>query len=126
MVDITESKRMNTNYSFFIYEFEGYKQCGKSTPCTFEEYFKKFNFEKCKYWSPTTSDLQKDDRVCIHRKLIDLKQIEERIEKGYIIVPFSNKIYLVDLLSYINLGLKICFMKTKTFKIFRKVYKDYI
>ncbi len=61
-----------------------------------------------------------------NRNLLTMEQIEKRIEEGYVIVPFSKSIYAIDLLKYYNLGLKICFMTNKAFRIFRKVYKDYI
>lgn len=112
------------NYSFVIYDFAGYKRSEKRATCTFEEYFKESHFELCKcYYVPTTNYLWEDEDVDFRRMLLDLEQIRKRIEEGYVIVPFSNKIYIPDLQSYIKLGLKVCFMKTKTFKVFRKVYK---
>jgi len=113
------------NYSFYIYEFNGYYKNSKYVPSTFEEYFREAHLEQYRYWLPTTASLRCND-IYVHRNLLDLKEIEKLIEDGYVIIPFSNKIYLVDLLNYINLGLKICFMKSTTFKAFRKVYKQYI
>ena len=103
------------NASFYIYDTE---DC--------EEYIRNSILEKCVYYNPTTlfSDIQ--GRFNMHRELLTMKQIEKRIEEGYVIVPFSKSIYLIDLLKYYNLGLKICFMTSKAFKIFRKLYKDYI
>ena len=112
------------SYSFVIYDFAGYKRSGKLVPCTFEKYFKESHFELCRcYCVPTTSYLWEDEDVYFHRMLLDLEQIRKLIEEGYVIVPFSNKIYIPDLQSCTNLGLKVCFMKTKTFRVFRKVYK---
>ena len=75
-------------------------------------------------YNPTTLDIP--SRLNRKRNLLTMEQIKKRIEEGYIIIPFSKSIYLVDLLKYYNLGLKPCFMTSKGFKIFRKVYKDYI
>ena len=75
-------------------------------------------------YNPTTLDIPV--RFNRNKNLLTMEQIRKRIEEGYAIVPFSKKIYVIDLLNYYNLGLKTCFMTNKAFKIFRKVYKDYI
>lgn len=75
-------------------------------------------------YNPTTLEIP--ERFNRNRNLLTMEQIRKRIEEGYVIVPFSKSIYLIDLLKYYNLGLKICFMTNKAFRIFRKVYKDYI
>ena len=103
------------NASFYIFDVEG---------C--EEYIRSSGLEKCMYYLPTTSFSDMQERFKIHRELLTMEQIKKRIEEGYVIVPFSSSIYLVDLLKYYDLGLKPCFMTSKGFKIFRKVYKDYI
>ena len=75
-------------------------------------------------YNPTTSDIPaKFNR---NKNLLTMEQIKKRIEEGYVIVPFSKSIYVIDLLKYYDLGLKSCFMINKAFRIFRKVYKDYI
>ena len=104
------------NASFYIFDAE---DC--------EEYIRELGFKEC-YGSliPTTSFSDMQDRFKIHRELLTMGQIEKRIEEGYVIVPFSKSVHLIDLLKYYNLGLKTCFMTNKAFKIFRKVYKDYI
>ena len=100
------------NVSFYIYDID------------IEDYIRSSGLEKCRYYNPTTLDIpEKFDRK---RNLLTMEQIRKRIEEGYIIIPFSKSIYLIDLLKYYNLGLKTCFMTNKAFKIFRKVYKDYI
>ncbi len=103
------------NASFYIFDTE---DC--------EEHIRKSGLEKCIYYNPTTlfSDMQ--ERFKMHRELLTMEQIKKRIEEGYVIVPFSKSVYLIDLLKYYNLGLKPCFMSNKASKIFRKVYKDYI
>ncbi len=106
------------NIQFVIYDTESYEDC--------EEHIKNSGLEKCRYYNPTTSFLDMQMCLSCNRKLLTIEQIEKRIEDGYVIVPFSKNIYLVDLLKYYNLGLKPCFMSNKAFKIFRKVYKDYI
>ena len=75
-------------------------------------------------YNPTTLDIPA--RFNRNKNLLTMEQIRKRIEEGYVIVPVSKSIYLVDLLKYYDLGLKPCFMTNKGFKIFRKVYKDYI
>jgi len=105
------------NVSFYIYDVEG---------C--EEYIRKSQLKICIYYNPTTSEIPREfsREFDIHRKLLTMEQIKKRIEEGYVIVPLSKSIYQVDLLKYYDLGLKPCFMTNKAFKIFRKVYKDYI
>ena len=75
-------------------------------------------------YNPTTSNIPA--RFNRNKNLLTMEQIKKRIEEGYVIVPVSKSIYLIDLLKYYNLGLKPCFMSSKGFRIFRKVYKDYI
>ena len=75
-------------------------------------------------YNPTTLEIPR--RFRMDQNLLTMEQIRKRIEEGYVIVPFSKSIYAIDLLKYYNLGLKPCFMTNKAFKIFRKVYKDYI
>ena len=75
-------------------------------------------------YNPTTSDIPA--RFNRNKNLFTMEQIRKRIEEGYVIVPVSKSIYAIDLLKYYNLGLKPCFMSSKGFRIFRKVYKDYI
>lgn len=77
-------------------------------------------------YNPTTSDIPARFHRSMNKNLLTMEQIRKRIEEGYVIVPFSKSIYLVDLLKYYNLGLKPCFITSKGFRIFRKVYKDYI
>ena len=104
------------NASFYIFDAE---DC--------EEYIKKAGYKECySSFIPTTSFSDMQDIFTIRTKLLTMEQISKRIEEGYVIVPFSKNIHLIDLLKYYNLGLKTCFMKNKAFKIFRKVYKDYI
>lgn len=101
--------------SLYIFDAEG---------C--EEYIRNSGFKEWMSFLPTTSFSDMQDRFKMHRELLTMEQIRKRIEEGYVIVPFSKNIRLIDLLKYYNLGLKTCFMTNKTFKIFRKVYKDYM
>lgn len=103
------------NISFYIFDIE---DC--------EEHIRNSGPEKYRYYNPTTSFSDMQHRFKMHKELLTIEQIRKRIEEGYVIVPFSKSIYLIDLLKYYNLGLKTCFMTNKAFKIFRKVYKDYI
>lgn len=99
------------NASFYIHDIVG-------------DYIRDLGLEKCRYYNPTTLDIP--GNLNRKRNLLTMEQIKKRIEEGYVIIPFSKSIYLIDLLKYYNLGLKTCFMTSKAFKIFRKVYKDYI
>lgn len=101
------------NVSFYIYDID------------IEDWLRDSHFERCVYYNPTVLDIPRTFNR--KRNLLTMEQIRKRIEEGYVIIPFSKSIYLADLLKYYDLGLKPCFMKTtKAFKIFRKVYKDYI
>ena len=75
-------------------------------------------------YNPTTLEIPR--QFIMNQNLLTMEQIRKRIEEGYVIVPLSKSIYAIDLLKYYNLGLKPCFITNKGFKIFRKVYKDYI
>lgn len=75
-------------------------------------------------YNPSTLAIPREFRM--DQNLLTMEQIRKRIEEGYVIVPFSKSIYAIDLLKYYNLRLKPCFITSKGFKIFRKVYKDYI
>lgn len=100
------------NASFYIYDMD------------IEDWLRDSHFERCVYWNPTTLDIPR--MFNRNKNLLTMEQIRKRIEEGYVIVPFSKSFYLADLLKYYNLGLKPCFMSNKGFKIFRKVYKDYM
>ena len=98
------------NVSFYIYDVD------------IEDWVSKLKISLI--YNPTTSEIPR--MFNRNKSLLTMEQIRKRIEEGYVIIPFSKSIYLVDLLKYYNLGLKPCFMTSKGFKIFRKVYKDYI
>lgn len=100
------------NASFYIYDID------------IEDYIRNSELEKSRFYHPTTSTIPA--RFNSNQNLLTMEQIRKRIEEGYVIVPFSKSMCLIDLLNYYNLGLKPCFMTNKAFKIFRKVYKDYI
>ena len=99
------------NASFYIYDIDG-----------IEDWVSKLEISSV--YNPTTLEIPR--RFRMDQNLLTMEQIRKRIEEGYVIVPFSKSIYAIDLLKYYNLGLKPCFMTNKAFKIFRKVYKDYI
>ena len=100
------------NASFYIFDVD------------IEDWVRNSGLEKCVYYHPTLLDIPKTSNR--KRNLLTMEQIRKRIEEGYVILPLSKSIYAIDLLKYYNLGLKPCFMTNKAFKIFRKVYKDYI
>ena len=100
------------NVSFYIYDVD------------IEDWVKSSHLQECRFYNPTTSEIPR--MFNRNKNLLTMEQIRKRIEEGYVIVPFSKSFYIIDLLRYYNLGLKICFMTNKAFKIFRKVYKDYI
>lgn len=100
------------NASFYIYDID------------IEDWVRDLGPKISLIYNPTTSNIPA--RFNRSKNLFTMEQIKKRIEEGYVIVPVSKKIYLIDLLNYYNLGLKPCFMSSKGFKIFRKVYKDYI
>ena len=100
------------NMSFYIYDID------------IEDWVRDLGPKINILYNPTTLDIPA--RFNRNKNLLTMEQIRKRIEEGYVIVPVSKKIYLIDLLKYYNLGLKPCFMSNKGFRIFRKVYKDYI
>lgn len=100
------------NASFYIYDVD------------VEDWIRNSELDKQRFYHPTTSQIP--GRFKWNQNLLTMEQIRKRIEEGYVIVPFSKSFYLIDLLNYYNLGLKTCFMTNKAFKIFRKVYRDYI
>ena len=100
------------NASFYIYDID------------IEDWVRDLEPKVNILYNPTTPTIPA--RFNMNKNLLTMEQIRKRIEEGYVIVPVSKNIYLVDLLKYYNLGLKPCFMSSKGFKIFRKVYKDYM
>lgn len=102
------------NASFYVFDYD----------TDVEDYVRNSKLEYCKYYCPTMLEIL--ERFNRKRNLLTMEQIRKRIEEGYVIVPLSRSFYIVDLLKYYNLELKPCFMTSKAFKIFRKVYKDYI
>ena len=100
------------NASFYVFDVD------------VEDWVRNSGLEKCVYYNPTLLDIPRIYNR--NRNLLTMEQIRKRIEEGYVIIPFSKSIYAIDLLKYYNLGLKPCFMTNKGFRIFRKVYKDYI
>ena len=102
------------NASFYIWDVD----------VGLEDWIRDSEFEKCRFYYP--SILEIPEKFNRKRNLLTMEQIRKRIEEGYVIVPLSRSFYIVDLLKYYNLGLKPCFITSKGFKIFRKVYKDYM
>lgn len=100
------------NVSFYIYDID------------IEDWVRDLGPKINSLYNPTTLEILR--RFRMDQNLLKMEQIKKRIEEGYVIVPFSKSIYAIDLLKYYDLGLKPCFMTTKAFKIFKKVYKDYI
>jgi hypothetical protein len=100
------------NASFYIYDID------------IEDWVRDLGPKISLIYNPTTSTIPA--RFNRNKNLLTMEQIKKRIEEGYVIVPVSKSIYAIDLLKYYNLGLKPCFMTSKAFKIFKKVYKDYI
>ena len=100
------------NASFYIYDVD------------IEDWVRDLGPKISILYNPTTLEILRKFRT--NQNLLTMEQIRKRIEEGYVIVPFSKSIYAIDLLKYYNLGLKPCFITNKGFKIFRKVYKDYI
>ena len=100
------------NVSFYIYDID------------IEDWVRDLGPKINILYNPTISTIPA--RFNRNKNLLTMEQIKKRIEEGYVIVPVSKSIYAIDLLKYYNLGLKPCFMSSKGFKIFRKVYKDYI
>ena len=100
------------NVSFYIYDVD------------IEDWVRDLGPKINSLYNPTTLEILR--RFRMDQNLLTMEQIRKRIEEGYVIVPFSKSICAIDLLNYYNLGLKTCFMTNKAFKIFRKVYKDYI
>ena len=100
------------NVSFYIYDID------------IEDWIRNLPSEISLVYNPTTSAIPA--RFNRNKNLFTMEQIRKRSEEGCVIVPVSKSIYAIDLLKYYNLGLKPCFMSSKGFRIFRKVYKDYI
>ena len=100
------------NASFYIYDVD------------IEDWVRDLGPKINSLYNPTTLEILR--RFRMDQNLLTMEQIKKRIEEGYVIIPFSKSINLIILLNYYNLGLKTCFMTNKAFKIFRKVYKDYM
>ena len=72
----------------------------------------------------TTDELFTSKGFCLEADYYSMESITSCIEDGYVIVPFSKKFYIMDLLNYYNLGMKILFMKIKDYRKFREDYEN--
>jgi hypothetical protein len=84
--------------------------------CNFDDYFEDR--------AATTDILYTSDRFSMRADIYPMEQIQDMITSGMVLVPFSKRWYIHDLLSYCDLGLKIRFMLIKDYKDLQEKYSD--
>lgn len=107
---------------YLLYNFTGIcKPDGKTVRISLETVIRKHDKM---FSSPaaTTDELFTGKGFCFEADYYDMKSITRCIEDGYVIIPFSRRFYIMDLLGYYNLGMSVLFMLIKDYKQFRKDY----
>ena len=76
------------------------------------------------WYAIPTLTLLEDKVFCLEANEVEMKYIQDWVEKGLTIIPFSRTYFVMDLLSYLEQGLTIAFMTIKDYKQFKKDYAD--
>ena len=106
-----------------IYTITGITSNGKVLPADFSAILSHFNdyFEDR---AATTDILYTSDRFSMRADMYSMEQIQDMVSSGIVIVPFSKRWYVHDLLSYCDLGLEIRFMLIKDYKELQEKYSE--
>ncbi|MBR6401789.1 MAG: hypothetical protein IKS48_00230 [Eubacterium sp.] len=71
-----------------------------------------------------TLELFEDDRICLTTSDFEMKDIQQMIENGSGIFPFSKTIPIEEVVSYANIGIKPYFMKIADYRKFKADYEE--
>ncbi len=96
---------------------------GKVLPTDFRTILRSFDdfFEDR---TVTTDVIYDSDRFTMRADEYSMEQIQDLVSSGAVIVPFSRRWYVHDLLSYCDLGLEIRFMLIKDYRDLQEKYSD--
>lgn len=107
---------------YLLYNFTGIsKPDGETKSVQLETVIRKYD-KMFTSVAATTDELLTSKGFCLEADYYSMESIISCIEDGYVIVPFSKRFYIVDLLKYYNLGMKVLFMKVKDYKQFKEDY----
>lgn len=107
---------------YLLYNFTGItKPNGETRRIQLETVIRKYD-KMFSSLAATTDELLASKGFCFDADYYEMESIVSCIEDNYVIVPFSKRFYIMDLLSYYNLGMKVLFMKIKDYKQFREDY----
>lgn len=107
---------------YLLYNFTGISQYdGETKSVQLETVIREYDMLFTSV-AATTDELLKSKDFCLEADYYSMESIIRCIEDGYVIVPFSKRFYIVDLLNYYNLGMKVLFMNIKDYKQFKKDY----
>ena len=112
------------NMDYKIFKITGVMTSyGKVLPTDFHTILRSFDdfFEDR---TVTTNVIYDSDRFTMRADTYSMEQIQELVSSGIVMVPFSRRWYVHDLLSYCDLGLEIRFMLIKDYKELEEEYSD--
>ena len=107
---------------YLLYNFTGIsKPNGETKSIQLETVIRKYD-KMFTSVAATTDELFTSKGFCLEADYYSMESIISCIEDGYVIVPFSKRFYIADLLKYYDLGMKILFMRIKDYKQFKEDY----
>lgn len=77
-----------------------------------------------KFETVNTLKLYEDNLFCLDADYYEMESIQHAIEDGFVIIPFSRTFFIMDLIPYYKMGMKVLFMKIKDYKQFKSDYED--
>lgn len=107
--------------TFFILDFEGISGYVHGDYITKKMSLSAFLKNKSHYYVPDTKRLYESE-ARFHGKEVTLKDIHKMIEEGSAIFPINVSTDTDLVKNYLDLGLKVYFMRDKEFRRFKKDY----
>ena len=108
--------------NYLLYNFTGVsKPDGKTKSISLETVIRKYD-KMFTSPSSTTDELFTSKGFCFEADYYSMESVINLIEDNYVIIPFSRKFFIMDLLNYYNLGMKVLFMKIKDYNQFKEDY----
>ena len=110
-----------TEKTFFIFDFEGISGYVHGEYRTKEMSLSAFLKDKSHYYVPDTKRLYESEAT-FNGKEVTLNDIHKMIEEGSAIFPINVSTDTDLVRNYLDLGLKVYFMRDKEFRRFKKDY----
>ena len=114
-----------------LYTFTGLTKCDGTTKSislyeVIKEHSKLFenHYMGIDSYNANTILLFENKLFCFEANCYEMESIQDCIEKGTVIIPFSRTYFIMDLISYYEQGFDVMFMKIKDYKQFKKDYGD--